>query len=139
MPLLLLAVVPLVELWLLIQVGTWIGALPTLLLCLGSALLGVMLVRRQGFAVLGRLGSAVGQGTPIAKDLLEGVLLLCAGLLLLIPGFLTDLLGLGLLVPPLRRDLIRRALRRLVVQEAQIQEGRAPPRVIEGEYRREPD
>lgn len=144
MPLLLLAALPLLlfpllELYLLIQVGDWIGALPTLLLCLGTAVAGVYLVRLQGFAVLRRLSGALGQGAPVADGLLEGALLLLAGLLLLLPGLLTDGLGLLLLVPPLRRLLIQGVRRRFRVQEVQVREasGPGPHRVIEGEYERE--
>lgn len=139
-----LILLPLAELWLLIQVGSWIGAFPTLLLCLGSAALGVTLVRHQGFAVMGCLSGALAQGEPVAQDLLDGALLLLAGLLLLIPGLFSDLLGLVLLIPPLRRLVVQQVLIGLVAREVQVQEGRTPegvpsPRVIEGEYRREPD
>ncbi len=147
MPLLLLAalpliLIPLLELYLLVKVGGWIGVLPTLLLCLGTAVAGVYLVRLQGFAVLRRLSGALGEGAPLASDLLEGALLLLAGLLLLLPGFLSDLLGLLLLIPPLRGLLIRGLRRRFPVQEVQVRGEPASPgahRIIEGEYQRERD
>lgn len=110
--LLLFLSLPVAEIYLLIQVGGWIGAGWTLLLLLASAVLGIRLVRAQGLATARRLQVALAQGVSPAVEMLEGLCLLIAGILLVIPGFLTDIIGFILLIPWLRRQLIRVFLRR---------------------------
>jgi UPF0716 protein FxsA len=138
LPLLLLILIgiPLFELYLLIQVGSEIGALPTIALSILTAIIGTYLVRVQGFAVVMRVRDIVDQGETPALEVLDGALLLIAGLMLILPGFLTDALGFLLLMPPLRRLLIRRAVR--VVPLCTEAPADTRPRVIEGEFRREP-
>jgi UPF0716 protein FxsA len=146
--LLLFAGIPLVELYFLIQVGSEIGAIPTIALTVFTAVLGGMLVRLQGLSTAMRVREAMDRGEMPAIEMLEGAVLLLAGFMLLLPGFITDALGFLLLVPPVRRALLLLFLRRSGV----LQKGRAPghpsppppgqrpsPRVIEGEYRREDD
>ena len=137
MPLLLLILVgiPLLELYLLIQVGSEIGALPTIGLSILTAIIGTYLVRVQGFAVLMRVRDMLDRDETPALEVLDGALLLIAGLMLILPGFLTDTLGFLLLIPPLRRLLIRRFVR-FVPVHSEARTG-AAPRVIEGEFRRE--
>lgn len=130
----LLVLLPLIELFVLIQVGARIGALATIVLSLFTAALGVWLVQRQGFGILMRVQAALAEGELPAFALIDGALVLIAGLCLLVPGFLTDGLGLLLLVPPFRH--------RLIGQVIQIYPAARPPqpsgpRVIEGEFRRE--
>jgi len=135
-----LLAVPLVELYLLIWVGARIGAVSTILLSLLTAVLGVYLVRRQGFAVLARIGGAVEGREPLARDLLEGFLLLVAGICLLLPGFFTDLIGFLLLVPQLRRGIAAAFLERVAMRDLSRAPVSGEPRshrVIEGEFRRE--
>jgi UPF0716 protein FxsA len=137
-PLLLLLLfvgVPLLELYLLIQVGSEIGALATIGLSILTAVLGTLLVRVQGFSVLLRVRGMLDRGEVPALEVLDGAVLLIAGIMLLLPGFITDALGFLLLIPPLRRLLILRFVRVIPVQR-QPQAG-AGPRVIEGEFRRE--
>ena len=129
--------VPLVELYLLIQVGSEIGALPTIALSILTAAIGTVLVRVQGFSVLLRVRDMLDRGDVPAIEVLDGALLLIAGLMLLLPGFITDALGFLLLIPPLRRRLILRFVRVVPVHP---RPGQGPgPRVIEGEFRRERD
>lgn len=138
--LLLLAVivgVPLAELYLLIEVGAQIGALPTILLTLLTAVIGTWLVRLQGLGVLARVGRSLAADELPALELLDGALLLIAGLFLLLPGFLTDALGFLLLAPPVRQWLIRRFLRVLPVQPDHGGLRPTGRRVIEGRFRRE--
>ena len=118
MPLLLLILVgvPLFELYLLIQVGSEIGALPTIGLSILTAIIGTYLVRVQGFAVLMRVRDMMDRGETPALEVLDGALLLIAGLMLMLPGFLTDALGFLLLIPPLRRLLVRRFVRLVPVR-----------------------
>ncbi|MCB1922354.1 MAG: FxsA family protein [Gammaproteobacteria bacterium] len=132
---------PLIELYLLIEVGSVIGALPTIALSLFTAALGGWLVRMQGFAVLFRAQAAMAANEIPAIELVEGALLLLVGLALLLPGFVTDAVGFLLLIPPLRRWVIVRWLKsRGTLTPARGQrvepESRAD-RIIEGDYRRE--
>jgi UPF0716 protein FxsA len=127
--------VPLIELYLLIQVGSEIGALPTIGLSVLTAILGAYLVRLQGFSVLRRVYEMMDRDEVPALEVMDGALLLMAGLMLLLPGFLTDALGFLLLIPPLRRLLIRRFFR--LVPVAPGDRDGAGPRIIEGEFRRE--
>jgi len=132
---------PLVELYLLIEVGSQIGALPTIALSVFTAVLGGLLVRMQGFAVLFRAQSQMANKEIPALELMEGAMLLLVGLALLLPGFITDAIGFLLLIPPLRRWLIVRWLKaRGTLQPAPgTHPGpeTRPDRIIDGEYRRE--
>lgn len=131
---------PLVELYLLIEVGSVIGALPTIILSVFTAILGGALVRLQGFSVLFRAQSQMANQEVPALELLEGVLLLLVGLALLLPGFITDAIGFLLLIPPLRRALVVGWLkRRGTLQPApgpRSPEQRSD-RIINGEWRRD--
>lgn len=132
---------PLVELYLLIEVGSEIGAVPTIALSIFTAMLGGYLVRMQGFAVLFRAQSQMANKEVPALELMEGVMLLVVGLALLLPGFITDAIGFLLLIPPLRRWLIVRWLKsRGNLQPAPGPSGqpeKRSERIIEGEYRRD--
>jgi UPF0716 protein FxsA len=128
--------VPLIELYVLIQVGAEIGALPTVGLSILTALIGATLARRQGFAVLARVHAAADRGEVPALPMLDGALLLIAGLMLLLPGFVTDVLGFLLLVPAIRRLVVGRFVRIIPQRPAPGQE---PPRIIEGDFRRYDD
>jgi UPF0716 protein FxsA len=140
---LLLLLVPLVEVYLLIQVGQVIGAIPTIALVVFTALLGALLLRFQGWATLQRTRMTLASGQLPALEVMEGVLLVLAGILLLTPGFITDTIGFLLLVPALRQALVRAFLRRSQVSAGPPPgRGPRPPRevhTIEGEYRREDD
>jgi UPF0716 protein FxsA len=132
--------IPLLELYLLIQVGSEIGALPTIGLTILTALIGGLLVRMQGFAVLLRVREAMARDQVPALEMLEGALLLVAGLMLLLPGFFTDAVGFSLLIPPLRRWLVLRYVH--ILPHTAEGHGRGEdsgPRVIEGDFRRERD
>lgn len=110
--LLFLLLLPLVEIALFVQLGGVIGLWPTLGLVVASALLGVAVLRHQGIRLQqGLREAAMGLRDPLAP-VAEGAAVFAAGLLLLIPGFLTDLLALPLLLPPLRRRLLATLARR---------------------------
>ena len=138
---LLFVALPLVELYVLIQVGSAIGAITTVALVVFSAVLGTLLVRHQGLQTLRQARRSIDRGEPPALPILEGGLLVVGGFLLLIPGFLTDVLGLVLLIAPRRRAMILRFVARSAapVPPATDDRPQAPkaPRTIEGEYRRE--
>src|SRR3954454_22553590 len=122
MPLLLVVlfiVVPIAELYVIIQVGEAIGALPTIAILIADSVIGSMLMRAQGRSAWRRFNGALAEGRIPHREVLDGALVIFGGALLLTPGFLTDILGIVLLLPPTRalvRGVVaRRVLPRLVV------------------------
>lgn len=95
-------IVPVIEIYLLIKVGSLIGAVPTVATLLLISLAGAWLVRHQGFRILGRIQAELSQGRLPAAEMLDGALVLVGGVLLLTPGFFTDFLGLFFLIPVTR-------------------------------------
>jgi UPF0716 protein FxsA len=134
-------VVPFVEIYLLIQVGSVIGVFPTILLVLFTAVFGASLVRQQGFATWQRLQANLAQGVMPAFELIEGVLLLLGGLLLLTPGFFTDILGFACLVPSLRQKLARKVIENHLFSPIASHPFQSSVKteqdVLEGEFKRE--
>jgi len=142
-------VVPMLELLLLIKVGQGIGALPTLALVIGTALTGAFIISRQSLTVVNRTLEALSQGRTPVEPVVDGLFLMVAGALMLTPGLITDVVGLALLVPPLRR-LIARAVMRWALRRTEVHietftagsgpGGRRRPAddgtVIEGEFER---
>jgi UPF0716 protein FxsA len=134
MPLLLVfifIVVPIAELYVLWQIGSAIGILPTIALLILDSVLGAWLMRSQGRAAWLRFNRALAEGRVPGREVIDGVLVIFGGALLLTPGFLSDFLGLLLLLPPtraiVRHVLVRRFGARLVVQAtsgAQTRAGR---------------
>jgi UPF0716 protein FxsA len=106
---LLFLIVPVIEVYFLIKVGSVIGGLPTVAILVLISLLGAWLVRSQGFRILTRVREELGEGRLPAAQLMDGALVLVGGLLLATPGFFTDFLGLFFLVPA-TRTLIKRWL-----------------------------
>jgi len=106
--------VPIAELYVIIQVGELIGLWPTLALLLADALLGSFLLKHQGRSAWRRFNEALAQRRFPGKEVVDGALILVGGTLLLAPGFLTDIVGVILLVPP-TRALVRRLLRRFTL------------------------
>lgn len=104
-----LVVVPLVELYVLIQVGQVIGALPTIALLIAMSLLGGYLLRREGTRTWRAFRGALGTGRVPAREVADGALVIFGGALLLTPGFATDLFGLLCVLPP-SRAVLRRVL-----------------------------
>jgi UPF0716 protein FxsA len=134
--------VPIFELYLLIQVGSYIGAWNTILLVLLTAGIGVALLRKQGLSTLQKVQSQMQHGELPAASMLEGMLLFFAGALLLTPGFFTDTIGFLLMIPPLRKVIALWLLERSgwIVQ---MRSGSPQPHsrpddthTLEGEYRR---
>ena len=102
---LLFVLVPLAELALLVYVGTVIGALYTIIVVVVTGVLGAVLSRRQGTAVLRRIRGNLEQGIIPSAEIFDGALILVAGLLLITPGIITDVIGFALLVPYTRRNV----------------------------------
>lgn len=143
--LILFIAIPLIEIYFLIQVGEIVGALPTILLVVGTAVLGVALLRIQGISTLTRMQTSLQRGELPAQTILEGVMLLLAGGLLLTPGFVTDFMGFLLLVPFIRQKLAATMIIKgiLRAQGAQFYRSYSSTggqhKTIEGEYRRRGD
>ncbi len=150
-------VVPIAEMWILIEVGQSLGALPTILLVMLTAAIGIALLRRQGVATLTRAQQRMEAGQLPAQEMVEGIALAVGGALLLTPGFVTDALGFACLIPASRRKLAALAVAQIargrasMQSESYTQTERAasphkpassqkakppqPPNVIEGEYK----
>lgn len=115
-------VVPIAELYVLIQIGQAIGVLPTIALLVADSVLGAALMRSQGRAAWRRFNLALAEGRVPGREVIDGMLVIFGGALLLTPGFLSDLLGLILLLPPtravVRQVLVRRFGARLVASAA---------------------
>ena len=128
-------VLPILEMYVLIRVGSNIGAFNTILLVLLTALIGFALLRVQGFRTLINARNKLGMAQLPAEEMITGIFLAIGGALLLTPGFITDLFGLLCLVPATRRFLLKIALTNLtgfgVVNETK---GAVRKDWIEGEF-----
>jgi UPF0716 protein FxsA len=107
-------VVPIAELYVIIQVGEAIGLWPTLALLLADALLGSFLLKHQGRGAWRRFNEALAQRRFPGKEVVDGLLIVVGGTLLLAPGFITDIFGLILLIPP-TRAIVRGLLKRFTI------------------------
>jgi UPF0716 protein FxsA len=104
-------VAPLVELAVFVQVGQWIGYPEAILLLILISVLGIFVVRYQGIGTYRRVRGQIRAGIVPAADLVNGLIILVAGLLLIVPGFVSSIVGLLLLLPPVR-GFVRALLRR---------------------------
>ncbi len=128
MPLIIFMLVPIIEMWMLIEVGGWIGALPTIALVVLTATLGLSLLKHQGLSTLMRARRKMDEGSIPASELVSGVMIAVGGALLLTPGFITDAIGFALLVPQTRQWLLLKLVDRY-----------RDKIIIEGEFRRVDD
>ena len=152
MPLLLFVLIPVAEMWLLIEVGATIGAPYTIGLVLLTAMVGLSLLKRQGFSAITRANQKMQSGEMPVEEMIEGIFLAVGGALLLTPGFITDAIGFCCLLPGVRQLLLGRLVKRMVVNgqgatfysysSTSHQSDRTSADnngVIEGEYERESD
>jgi UPF0716 protein FxsA len=102
--------VPIVELWVIIEIGGLIGVLPTIALLLADALLGSLLLRHQGRGAWRRFNAALAERRFPGREVADGLLIAIGGTLLLTPGFVTDIFGAIFLIPP-TRAIVRRLMR----------------------------
>ena len=120
--------VPLAELYVIFQVGEAIGVIPTILLLAADSLIGAWLMKSQGRVVWRRFNAALAEGRAPTREVFDGVFVIFGGAFLITPGFLTDVIGFLLLVPPtralIRRAASRRLLARGTVRVAQAAAGR---------------
>jgi UPF0716 protein FxsA len=144
LPLFLLAL-PLLEIAGFVVVGRQVGALATVGLVLASSIAGALLLRHQGFSVMTRIRAEMDAGRDPSRQLAHGAMIVLAAILLIIPGFITDIIGLLLFLPPVR-DLAWRALKGRVVLATNFStggfRGRQRDKVIDlddGDYSRSDD
>lgn len=123
---------PLLEIAGFIFVGSWIGVLPTLLLIVFTTLIGLLVLRTQGFVILMQMQRKLNAGEHPSTEVFHGVLLMFAGFLLFLPGFITDIVGLFLLIPPIRSLILH-----WLVKVGVVLPGPKTGRTIEGEWRHE--
>jgi UPF0716 protein FxsA len=125
-------VVPLAELYVILKVGDAIGVVPTIALLAVDSVLGSLLLRAQGRSVWRQFNETMAAGRVPHRELIDGVLVIFGGAFLITPGFLTDIVGLTLLIPPtravIRRLLARRLGRRITTREPYDVEGTATER-----------
>lgn len=135
--LLLLLALPLLEIYLLIQIGGMIGFLPTLALLFAAAGLGTYLLQTQGWNTWMRLQQSLSRGELPANELVNGAVIVAGGALLLLPGFLSDIVSLFCLIPFTRRLFAAWVVKnRLSVAKGRETDPNEP-KVIEGEFKRE--
>lgn len=133
---LLLFVVPLIELYFLIQLGSVIGALPTVLLTIFTAIAGIALMRSQGLATLQNAQLEMAAGKSPQASMFEGVFIFLGGVLLFFPGLISDFMGLLFLLPFVRRFLIKQSMKGMQSQgRFRYQKGDS---VYEGEWAEKP-
>jgi UPF0716 protein FxsA len=129
-PILLLVVifiaVPIAEIYVIIKVGEAIGPLPTVLLLAADSVIGSLLLRSQGRRVWARFRETLQRGDIPHREVIDGVLVIFGGAFLITPGFITDIIGAVLLVPP-TRSLIRRLLVRRLGKRIDIRTSRTRP------------
>jgi UPF0716 protein FxsA len=135
----LILVIPIAELVVLLRVADGIGIPETIVLLLAVSAVGAWLVKREGLGVLRRIQATVDRGQVPTRELVDGALIMLAGALLVTPGFLSDLVGILLLVPP-TRAVLRTVVLSMLARRAQLRiatfggpggPGRQPPRVID--------
>ena len=129
---LLFIVVPIAEIYVIIQVGQAIGALWTILILIADSIIGARLLQWQGRRAWRKFQEALAAGRVPHREVLDGVLIIVGGAFLLTPGFITDVLGLILLIPP-TRAFVRRALVRAMVGPRRMQWARVVVRTGPGE------
>jgi len=133
--------VPIIEIYLLFQIGGLVGVMPTVLLVVFTAVLGAWLLKRQGFATYQRFQQSLAQGEIPAYEMIEGPILLVGGALLLTPGFFTDAFGFACLIPQLRRKFAKYVIENQLIRTMSgspfQQTDAKQENVIEGEFKKD--
>ena len=130
-------ITPIFEIYLFITIGTLIGIWPTLQLIILTAIIGTYLLRIQGLTTLRKIQTILAQGQIPTEALLEGIFLLIGGILLLTPGFFTDTIGFGCLLPLSRKYLVHRCCQYIQTTYSPSSSSTRQPSTLEGEYRQE--
>ena len=136
---LIVLIIPFAEIYLLLQVGSIIGAFPTIFIVVFTAAVGAWLLKQQGFVTFRRFQENLAQGIVPAYEMIEGPIILLGGLLLLTPGFITDILGFFCLIPPLRKKIAQYVIENHLIQSGGLfqKENNVYKDVLEGEFKKE--
>ena len=136
---LVLLIIPFAEIYLLLQVGSIIGAFWTIFLVMSTAASGAWLLRQQGFSTFQRFQENLTLGVIPAYEIIEGPIILLGGLLLITPGFITDILGLACLISPLRKKIAQYIIENRLIQSSGAfqQEKTTDKNVLEGEFKKD--
>jgi UPF0716 protein FxsA len=129
-----LLALPLIEIALFVQIGGAIGLWGTLAIVIASGILGVNLLRAEKYRAFSDVQSALSRNADAATPLAHGAMRMIAGILLIVPGFLTDIFGLLLLIPGLRSAALRRVIGNAVWVRASQKSNARRDDVIDGEY-----
>jgi UPF0716 protein FxsA len=132
--------VPFIEIYLLLEVGSLLGVFPTLVVIVFTAGVGTYLFRKQGFVTWKRVQESFAKGEIPAYEMIEGPILLVGGLLLITPGFFSDLLGFACLIPPVRKAMAKYILEQYWIKaqpESPFHPAAKQPDAIEGEFKKE--
>jgi UPF0716 protein FxsA len=128
-----LLMLPLVEIAGFVIIGPWLGVVGTLAAVLLSAILGIAIIRSQGMTALDRIHTAMAKGETPVRPMVDGVLVLLAGVLFILPGFFSDLIALLLLVPMVRRAVAEMVVR--LLRQRNFRRRAQTANAIEGELR----
>ena len=137
---LIVLIVPFAEIYILLEVGGLIGAFPTIFLVVLTAVMGSWLLKQQGFSTFKRCQDNIKQGVIPAYEMIEGPIILLGAVLLLTPGFITDILGLACLIPSLRKRLAQYIIENKIIQANDILKQAQPAQnshILEGEFKKE--
>ena len=107
-------ILPIIEIWALIKLGSYFGFLGTLTLIIGTAVIGIYIAKQQGLGIIFSLQSKLAQGRQALPEIVEGIALLLGALFFIIPGAITDLFGIILIIPSLRRYLLKLAVNKII-------------------------
>lgn len=129
-------IIPLIELYVLIQVGAQIGALTVVLWTVFGALLGLALMRNQGLATMQEAQISMTKGEPLEGALMQGVFVFLGGLLLFLPGLISDAIGILLFIPFIRNAMIKQALKG--ISQRRGSGGMHRENVYEGDWQEKP-
>jgi UPF0716 protein FxsA len=132
--------VPFIEIYLLLEVGSLLGVFPTLVVIVFTAGVGTYLFRKQGFVTWKRVQESFAKGEIPAYEMIEGPILLVGGLLLITPGFFSDLLGFACLIPPVRKAIAKYILEQYWIKAqpgSPFHPAAKQPDALEGEFKKE--
>ena len=107
-------ILPIIEIWALIKLGSYFGFFGTLVLIIGTAIIGIFIAKQQGLGIIFSLQSKLAQGRQALPEIIEGITLLLGALFFIIPGAITDLFGIILIIPSLRKYLLKLAVNKII-------------------------
>ena len=107
-------VLPIIEIWALIKLGNYFGFFGTLIIIIGTAIIGIFIAKQQGLGIIFSLQSKLAQGKQALPEIVEGLALLMGALFFIIPGAITDIFGIILIIPSFRKFLLKLAVNKII-------------------------